>query len=1213
MAAVASIKVAVDAREARAGAEEAQKALNDVAKSAKTGAKQLELFEDAAEDAAHAEEQLAKETDKTTRKQKSQTEQTKKQTKEVNGLEKVIGTAAKGFAGLFATISAGIVVFDTLRTLMQFEDGLVGVGKTTDILGEDLDRLGAKIIGLSSSVRAGQEELLAIAQAAGQLGVEGEAAILAFTETVAKLGQASDLVGEEAATKLARMLTVTGEAAETVGTLGAVIVELGNNMAATESEIAHTATQVALATAVFGTSSAEASALGATLAAMGIRAELAGSSMGRALRSIDAAIREGGDRMRTLEQITGASAEAIRDTFEESAVDGLQLFLDGLKRVSQSGGDTTEALAALGLNGEEVLKVLPALALNADELSVALERANEQVENATALDIEAARGFETLGAQTERLGSAIDALQVSFKASGGALKSIVEFAGDVVFALAGVDAQFRTSETAANAFAVAIKILAVPATFAGVFIGISAITKLVVALKAATVAAGGLNAVLMANPIGLVVGAIAAAASAFLLFSNNADAATNSVRDNSAEVDRLRFSLQALEDVRAGRAVAERRGDTEGQIRALQSEADTLLGVLAEIEKEGEAGISATRLADLLGEEPGAAAGRAFSAAFLDAADAGLNRDQLIDLLKQRGFDPAIFEFEQVDSISTITGRRSTMTMRSQTPTISEVPRQSEFAFTPTEATAAADIEQRIRNINGAIAKLRETMASEDPFGSDKLDKAKLAAQDFEAELSRTEGSLRRILSGESTEDQERITESIRQQVAQAKALLEAADITDPAALQVLRAQIEEVERLKTALADQTSRDKAIEKVEEQTEALRLENETRAKFGDTADLELELLEAANDLREAGVEDVEALVAALRQELQAKEDAAAATKRLNEAEKAAEASRKRAANEAERLAQQQQRAREQLLDSINGLRIERELLDKNNFERERFLEILRLEQMLRAAGLSLTKEQAEAVEEELKGLQENGYFRQIADSMAGTVGQGIRDLIQGTKDFEQALADTAANIGMLVIDKVLIEPLVDGLSDSLMGITGDLFQDQATDALGSAQASAALTTAAATATSTLTTGATTAGTTLQTSATTAAGTMKAGMLAGAAAIEAAAIKLAAANAASVASAKGNAFSGGDLVPFAYGGVVNRATTFPMADGRIGLMGEAGPEAILPLKRDSQGRLGVSAGGSQTVNNVTNVTMNVKATDADSFRRSRKQISQDLRRI
>lgn len=77
--------------------------------------------------------------------------------------------------------------------------------------------------------------------------------------------------------------------------------------------------------------------------------------------------------------------------------------------------------------------------------------------------------------------------------------------------------------------------------------------------------------------------------------------------------------------------------------------------------------------------------------------------------------------------------------------------------------------------------------------------------------------------------------------------------------------------------------------------------------------------------------------------------------------------------------------------------------------------------------------------------------------------------------------------------------------------------------------------------------------------------------------------------SLFSAKGNVFSGGDVVPFRAGGVVSAPAIFPMASGGIGLMGEAGPEAIMPLGRDHQGRLGVRAekGGDVTVivNNTT----------------------------
>lgn len=78
-------------------------------------------------------------------------------------------------------------------------------------------------------------------------------------------------------------------------------------------------------------------------------------------------------------------------------------------------------------------------------------------------------------------------------------------------------------------------------------------------------------------------------------------------------------------------------------------------------------------------------------------------------------------------------------------------------------------------------------------------------------------------------------------------------------------------------------------------------------------------------------------------------------------------------------------------------------------------------------------------------------------------------------------------------------------------------------------------------------------------------------------------------AALANAKGNAFMGGNVIPFAKGGVVNSPTLFPMANG-AGLMGEAGPEAVMPLTRDGSGRLGVRAGGTGGTNIEINVQNN-----------------------
>lgn len=96
--------------------------------------------------------------------------------------------------------------------------------------------------------------------------------------------------------------------------------------------------------------------------------------------------------------------------------------------------------------------------------------------------------------------------------------------------------------------------------------------------------------------------------------------------------------------------------------------------------------------------------------------------------------------------------------------------------------------------------------------------------------------------------------------------------------------------------------------------------------------------------------------------------------------------------------------------------------------------------------------------------------------------------------------------------------------------------------------------------------------------------------------------------SAAFANGGAFAAGRVTPFATGGVISQATAFPMRGG-LGLMGEAGPEAIMPLGRGPDGKLGVRAqGGGQAVN----VTMNISTPDAAGFRRSEAQIAARLSR-
>jgi phage-related minor tail protein len=92
----------------------------------------------------------------------------------------------------------------------------------------------------------------------------------------------------------------------------------------------------------------------------------------------------------------------------------------------------------------------------------------------------------------------------------------------------------------------------------------------------------------------------------------------------------------------------------------------------------------------------------------------------------------------------------------------------------------------------------------------------------------------------------------------------------------------------------------------------------------------------------------------------------------------------------------------------------------------------------------------------------------------------------------------------------------------------------------------------------------------------------------------------------ASSNSVAAAAGAIKPFAAGGVIGTPTYFPLVGGGTGLAGEAGPEAIMPLKRGPDGRLGVAGGGGN------NITVQIATPDLDSFKRSESYITGQIAR-
>lgn len=489
--------------------------------------------------------------------------------KQTGNLEKVLDKTAKASALAFAGFASSIAI--TTKAFIDWEKALVGVGKTTNIEGKKLQQFGNEIVKMASVIPIASNELAGIAQAAGQLGVTGEKNLLKFTETVAKLGVATDLSGEQAATTLTRILNTTGESIETIDTFGSVLVALGNNFAATESEIARMANEVARATAVFDVSAAQAAALGTAMKSVGIQAELGGSAVGKTFRTIDEVVRNGGKQFERLVQVTGVTGEQFKKTFAEDSVAGFQLFIEGIGKIVKEGGSAAQVLAEFGLKGDEINKVLPVLAKNSDLVGKTLKTAAKETRNATALNAEAEKAFDTLGSKIQILQNVVgDAAAAIGEELAPTITDIVVDATEFVKSISDIDKGVISTIASFLKWGAAISgiVASITAFLLGAIKVSAVITAIGSAFLPATVAASAFW-VAITGPVGIAVaGIVALTAGVVALYNALDDDKPETIKELTDEITDLERQLSRLERQGASRARNEKIDQIKKEIKA---------------------------------------------------------------------------------------------------------------------------------------------------------------------------------------------------------------------------------------------------------------------------------------------------------------------------------------------------------------------------------------------------------------------------------------------------------------------------------------------------------------------------------------------------------------------------------------------------------------------------------------------------------------------
>lgn len=297
------------------------------------------------------------------------------------GFNRVLVGAGGLVGGIIAATAAikGIetVIFGSMRGVIDYETAFVGLQKTVIATDEEFAAIDANIRDLATDIPVARTELARIGQIAGQLGIRGVSDLNEFIDTIARMGVATDLTSESAAVSLARLSAIFHRPIEDVESLASAIVFLGNTEAAFEQEIIDIAARIGPSAEIVGLSEQFVLGLSATLPAVGLRPELAGTALQRALLQIQTLVVEGGEELDLLAALAGSSSEEFAKLWVENTDQAFAAFLEGINQLEEIA---PLVLDELSLSQQRTLRTLLAIAENLPRLEKNIQNARLELE-----------------------------------------------------------------------------------------------------------------------------------------------------------------------------------------------------------------------------------------------------------------------------------------------------------------------------------------------------------------------------------------------------------------------------------------------------------------------------------------------------------------------------------------------------------------------------------------------------------------------------------------------------------------------------------------------------------------------------------------------------------------------------------------------------------------------------------------------------------------
>ena len=482
---------------------------------AKVSAEQEQL-KTRAKDASEAEEEFADKTEKTT--------------EALSALETALVAAG---------VTKGIqAITDALRECVdasvEFEASMAGVSRTTGLTGAELTAMGNVIKELATEIPISQTELARVVEVAGQLGIATED-LQEFSTVMAKLGTATDLTSENAATLLAQFVNITGT--KDFERLGSTVAALGDETATTASRIVEMSQGLAATASIAGLNEREMLAISAAVSALGVNTQAGATAMSTLLQKIYTAVESGGESLNAFAKTAGMTAGQFRAAWNEDAGDTLVKFIDGLNDVERNGQSAIMMLSDLGITNVRQTRAVLGLAEAEGLLQRTMDKANEAWNENTALTNKAATMYDTTQAKFTMFKNSVANLKIAIgDVLTPALAELADTGADASNWAAGFVEEYPEVVAGVTGLAAATATLAAGVT------GVLAITKAVTLLKTALAAlsAGGVYAVAITGIVAALVGVI----TTLTVIANDTDTVIGQMHVLSKEVQKTRKEYQ---------------------------------------------------------------------------------------------------------------------------------------------------------------------------------------------------------------------------------------------------------------------------------------------------------------------------------------------------------------------------------------------------------------------------------------------------------------------------------------------------------------------------------------------------------------------------------------------------------------------------------------------------------------------------------------------